>query len=96
MPFGLCNAPVIFQRLMDAVLAGLKWSTCLVYIDDIVIPGKMFQALFTHLFERLKGARLTLKPKKCHLCLQIVKFLRHIVSADGIQTDPQKTEKLSN
>ena len=99
MPFGLCNAPATFQRLMDAVLAGLKWSTCLVYIDDIVIPGKTFQAHLTHLrtvFERLKGAGLKLKPKKCHLCLQKVKFLGHIVSADGIQTDPQKTEKVSN
>ena len=42
MPFGLCNAPATFQRLMDMVLAGVKWSICLVYIDDIVIMGKTF------------------------------------------------------
>ena len=43
MPFGLCNAPATFQRLMDLVMSGLKWETCLVYIDNIVIPGKTFE-----------------------------------------------------
>ena len=42
MPFGLCNAPATFQRLMDMVLAGVKWSRCLVYIDDIIVMGKSF------------------------------------------------------
>lgn len=98
MPFGLCNAPATFQRLMDTVLAGLQWSSCLVYIDDIVIPGRTFHAHLAHLravFDRLKDAGLKLKPRKCRLCLQKVYFLGHIVSADGVQTDPQKTERVS-
>ena len=37
MPFGLCNAPSIFKRLMETVLQGLQWSSCLVYLDDVVI-----------------------------------------------------------
>ena len=43
MPFGLCNAPATFQRLMDRVLHGLKWPSCLVYIDDIVVVGANFK-----------------------------------------------------
>ena len=43
MPFGLCNAPATFQRLMDLILAGLQWSACLVYLDDIIIMGKSLE-----------------------------------------------------
>ena len=42
MPFGLCNTPATFQRLKDLVLAGLQWSSCLVYLDDIIVTGKTF------------------------------------------------------
>lgn len=37
MPFGLVNAPSTFQRMMEVMLAGLKWNACLVYLDDIVV-----------------------------------------------------------
>ena len=43
MPFGLCNAPATFQRLMDLVLSGLQWSQCLVYLDDIIVLGRSFE-----------------------------------------------------
>ena len=43
MPFGLCNAPATFQRLMDLVLAGVQWSQCLVYLDDVIIIGRDFE-----------------------------------------------------
>ena len=54
MPFGLCNVPATFQRLMDLILAGVQWSTCLVYIDDIVIPRKTFE-------ERMRNLRVVLQ-----------------------------------
>ena len=66
MPFSLCNAPAVFQRLMDLVLSGIR----LVYIDDIVIMGKTFKNHLQNLrivLERLRGAGLRLKPAKCSL-----------------------------
>ena len=70
MPFGLCNTPSTFQRLMEMVLAGLHWSTCLVYIDDIIIFSCNFNQHLERLEEvlqRLQSAGLKLKPSKCHL-----------------------------
>ena len=37
MPFGLTNTPATQQRFMDMILAGLRWETCIVYVDDIVV-----------------------------------------------------------
>ena len=89
MPFGLCNAPATFQRLMDSVLAGLHWKTCLVYIDDIIVVGKSFDEHLCNLqavFERLRQAGLKLHPRKCHL-LQLKALLqtqiRQIESISG-------------
>lgn len=43
LPFGLCGSPPTFQRLMDQVLAGLKWTDCLVYMDDILVFSNSFE-----------------------------------------------------
>ena len=87
MPFGLCNAPATFQRLMDTILAGLQWTNCLVYLDDIIIPGKTFQEQLCNLravFDQIRSANLKLKPRNCILCRQSVQFLGHIVSREGV------------
>ena len=99
MPFGLTNAPATFQRLMDSVLAGLQWKSCLVYLDDIIICGKTFEEHLFNLravFECLKQAGLKLQPTKCAFARKKVEFLGHIVSEDGIATDPAKIEKVAN
>ena len=93
MPFGLSNSPATFERLMEIVLCGLQWEKCLVYLDDVIVFGKTFQETLTNLrsvFERFKKAKLKLKPKKCILFKDEVSFLGHVVSANGIQCDPQK------
>ena len=87
MPFGLCNAPATFQRLMNRVLSGLKWSSCLVYFDDIIVLGTSFADHLSNVagvLARPWGAGLKLKPGKCHLCQKRAAFLGHIVSPEGI------------
>ena len=59
MPFGLCNAPATFQRLMEAVLVGLAREKCIVYLDDILVMGRTFEEHLDNLAQvlsRLKQA----------------------------------------
>ena len=95
MPFGLCNAPATFERLMDRVLQGLRWSRCLVYLDDIISFGTTFGDSLDNLtliFERLHSYGLQLKSTKCHLFQSSVPFLGHVVSRNGLECDPRKIE----
>ncbi|KAK3100422.1 hypothetical protein FSP39_019732 [Pinctada imbricata] len=99
MPFGLTNSPSTFQRLMEDVLRNLQWEECLLYIDDIIVPGSSFKQTLDRLERvilRLKDANLKLKPSKCILFQTSVKFLGHIVSEEGIQTDPDKISAVKN
>eukprot|EP00731_Ephydatia_muelleri_P003031 Em0001g3031a len=93
MPLGLSNAPSTFQKLMEMVLAGLHWTTCLVYLDDIVIFSTTVEQHLSRLRDvlaRLKKAGLKLKPSKCHILKKCVHYLGHIVSADGVKVDDDK------
>ena len=97
MPFGLCNAPATFKRLMDRVLQGLRWSRCLVYLDDIISFGSTFDSALANLtliFERIRSYGLQLKSTKCHLFRSSVLFLGHIVGRRGVR--PGKRSKRSN
>ncbi|KAK4325485.1 hypothetical protein Pmani_003936 [Petrolisthes manimaculis] len=57
MPFGLCNAPAIFERLMDRVLEGLHWQTALIYLDDVIVFGQTFDKELKRLSELLNRIR---------------------------------------
>ena len=95
MPFGLKNAPATFQRCMDAVLAGLLWTTCLCYLDDIIIFSKDFDSHLNRMeevLERLQEANMRVKLSKCELFRNSVKYLGHVVSSEGIRQDPAKIE----
>ncbi|MCG8045580.1 MAG: RNase H-like domain-containing protein, partial [Candidatus Thiodiazotropha endolucinida] len=93
LPFGLCNAPATFERLMELVLAGLHWEICLIYLDDIIVYGRTFGEMIDRLelvLQRFSEAGLKLKPQKCQLFKEEVEFLGHVINAKGVSTDPKK------
>ena len=97
MPFGLCNAPATFERLMETVLRGLNWESCLVYLDDVVVFGRTETQLLSRMdvvFQRLAAAGLKLKPAKCRLFLREVEYLGHVISAEGVRVDPRKIDSV--
>ena len=99
MPFGLCNAPATFERLMEAVLARLPWETCLVYLDDIIVHAPDFNCHLMNLsqvLQKLREANLKLNPKKCKLFQCKVQYLGYTVSQDGISADADKVKAVKD
>lgn len=99
IPFGLCNAPATFQRLMGVVLSDLAFDVLLIYLDDVLVFSYDFDSHCQKLdlvFTRLEEHGLKLKPSKCFLLKPEVKFLGHVVSAAGIQVDMEKVKALQD
>ena len=91
MPFGLTNAPATFQHLMETCLGKMHLKWCIIYLDDIVfsrMPEEHIERL-RGMFEKLAAAGLRLKPSKCKFCKSRVTYLGHIISKNGIETDPK-------
>ncbi len=93
LPFGLKNAGVTFQRLMNKVLQDLIGKCCFVYIDDIVVYSRDIQQHFQDLkkvFAALESAGLTFNLKKYKLVRKSLTFLGHVISEEGIKTEDSK------
>jgi len=78
---------------MNFTLAGMLWSDYLVYLDDVIVFGHTFEDHLQHVglvLERLRAIGLKAKPSKCAFFHKQVLYLGHIVSPDGIATDPNK------
>ena len=99
LSMGLVNAPSQFQRLMDVILSGLTFESCLVYLDDIICFSRTFEEHLERLggiFDRLAAADLKLRATKCQLFRPQVHFLGHVISAVGIAADPEKIRVVAN
>jgi hypothetical protein len=93
LPFNLCNAPPTFERLMETVLRGLTYESCLMYLDDMIVICRIFQEHLLNLrkvFLWFREARLKLNPEKCELFRKEVQYLGQIMLPERITTDPKR------
>ena len=93
LPFGLSTSPATFQRLMSIIFRDDIFRILLVYLDDIIVYSSTLEEHLDRLdrvFTTLARHGLKLKPEKCVFFREKVKYLGHVVSKDGISTDPDK------
>ena len=86
MPFGVMNAPAVFQRLMQRVLSGLQFIS--VYLDDVIVYSETLAEHVSHLrivFEHLRTAGLKLNPAKCRFVCDEVEYLGHLITPAGLK-----------
>jgi len=98
MPFGLCNAPASYQRTLDILLMGIKWSSCLVYVDDVIIFSKNFKDHLSDVAEVLsilQKAGLSLNMRKCKFFSRTVDYLGHVVSPGRLEVATKNTTAIT-
>ena len=98
MPFGLSNAPAVFQELMSVVLQGYNdFGT--VYLDDIMVFSSTLEEHLEHLsiiFGKLRQHNFKLKLKKCSFLQLETNYLGFVISEEGIKSDEQKIEAIKS
>ncbi len=93
MPQGITNAPSTFQRLMERCMRDINLKEVLVFLDDLIVFSDSLEEheeRLQHVLLRLRENGLKLSPAKCRFFQTSVRYLGHIVSRDGVETDPEK------
>ena len=97
MPFGLCNTPPTFQRLMQNCLGELNLTYCLIYLDDVIVFSDMPDEHLwgMHVFDCLHEHGLKLKPSKCEVFKSEINYLAHHVSRKGVLPSKKNLESIA-
>ena len=95
----MTGSPNKFQSLLEHVLVGLAWNITVPYLDDCIIfsetPGEHIKRL-QQVFQRFREANLKNNPTKCAFFQIKVQFLRHVISKNGLEADPEKVKAVQN
>lgn len=97
LPFGLKNAPSIFQRAIDDVLRDRIGKSCYVYVDDVIIFSNGIEDHVNDVawvLDRLSGANMRVSKEKSFFFKESVEYLGFMVSSGGITTSPSKVEAI--
>lgn len=97
LPMGLKTSCSAFSRAMSIAMSGLAFEKCFIYLDDLIIFGRSLAIHNQNLidvFERLRKVNLKLNPTKCQFLKKEILYLGHLVSAEGVSPDPEKTKIL--
>nr|GEU74991.1 reverse transcriptase domain-containing protein [Tanacetum cinerariifolium] len=98
MPFGLCNAPDMFQRCMMAIFHDMIEKTMEVFMDDFLVFGDYFSSCLSYLdkmLQRCEDTKLVLNWEKCHFMVQEGIVLGHKISKFGIEVDRAKVDVIA-
>jgi hypothetical protein len=99
LPFGLLKEPGNFQRAVDIVVSGVKWKTCLVYLDDVIVFSSSREAHMRHVDEvltLLENSGLSLKLAKCQFFKDTVNYLGHVIRPGRLGVAEKNTEALKS
>ena len=99
LPFGLCNSPPTFARLMQKCFGDQFKEGIIMYLDDILAYGSSIAEVCKRLevvLSKLQQHGLKLNPNKCHFFQDNVFFLGHKISADGIGSDDAKVKAVKD
>ena len=98
MPFGMTNIRTTYQRPMEDCLVDYHLRICYVFIDDAIIFGNTYEDHLNNLrliMDRIHHGNLKLAPKKCSFFKRKLKFVENIISAAGVEINPDKTKKVT-
>jgi hypothetical protein len=99
MPFGLCNAPTTFMRVMNDIFRPFLDDFVIVYLDDILVFSRTWNEHVTHVkrvLDVLKKEKLYVKLSKCDFGKTSLVYLGHIVGGGQLKIDPSKVEVIVN